>query len=165
MVECLFILYIGKFNCSIAVSRCYLMCSFHGSLPLKACQKASLSSAPVSACHRSMVKLTRPLSYSPILASKPTRYSIGLSKAASPKENDSNLWQRKELSKQEKITNKSKATGASGSQASGRNSKARAISWKLTWKCPSARLQPKQKGQGIQARIHSKSNRPNRRAN
>jgi len=34
------------------------MCSFHGSLPLKACQKASLSSAPVSACHRSMVNST-----------------------------------------------------------------------------------------------------------
>lgn len=57
--------------------------------------------------------LTRPLSYSPIWASKPTRYSIGLSKAASPKENDSNLWQRKEFSKEDKITNQSKATGRS----------------------------------------------------
>lgn len=32
------------------------MCSFHGSLPLKACQKASLSPAPVSACYRSRGK-------------------------------------------------------------------------------------------------------------
>lgn len=76
------------------------MCSFHVPCLWKPARK--LPFRPLRSLRVTGPWLTRPLSYSPIWASKPTRCNfnrLGLSKPASPKENDSNLCQRKERAK------------------------------------------------------------------
>lgn len=93
-------------------------------LPLKACQKAFLSSAPVSACYRSMVNSTSLLL--PLRNLLVIQLAYG-NQRAQKKTKVICAKERSCRSRKKSFINKSKAKGASGKKASGRSSEARAI--------------------------------------
>ncbi|KAK7333863.1 hypothetical protein VNO80_30643 [Phaseolus coccineus] len=115
-------------------------------LPLKACQKAFLSSAPVSACYRSMVNSTSLLL--PLRNLLVIQLAYG-NQRAQKKTKVICAKERSCRSRKKSLINKSKAKGVSGKKASGRSSEARAINkLKTSLEMPQRSPTAKAKGAG-----------------